>query len=255
MNDALYIAATGMRAQNAQLDSIANNVANASTPNFKRSSLRFGDLVSAAPMPVEGASPAATPAGVLIGSVQHSLTAGELQKVDDPMALAVQGEGFLEVSLADGSTAFSRGGRLSLNAERLLSTADGHPLRQRIHVAPDIRQVEILDDGTVQGLDEQGRSTNLGRLDLTLFAQPAALSPIGDGLWQAGSAAGDARVAQPGEAGAGLLKQGFQEASNVRMLDEIVQLMVAQRAYQMNVRVMQAADEIASLANSLRKGS
>lgn len=251
MNDALYIAATGMKAQTAQLDAIANNVANASTPGFKRSSLRFGDLVSSGINALSETAP--TQAGVKVSATQRSFAPGELRKVDDPMSIAIQGAGFLEVQLPDGTPAFTRGSRLEVNAERLLATSDGLVLSQHIHVPSGVRSLAIGEDGQVRGQDEVGRSTVLGHLDLALFAHPAGLTPIGGGLWQASASSGDAMLAPPGEAGAGRLKQGMQEASNVQLVEEMVQLMVAQRAYEMNVKVMQAADEVASMTNSLRK--
>lgn len=254
MNDALYIAATGMKVQTAQIDSVANNVANASTPGFKRSSLRFGDLMTmpAAPL-IDPDATAAVAAGVKVAAIQRSFAPGELKRTDDAMSVAIQGDGFLEVALPDGSAAFVRGARLGINADRLLSTADGLTLRSQIHVPADVRRVTITDDGQVQGTDDAGRSSVLGRLDLALFANPAGLAPAGDGLWQANARSGDAVLAPAGEAGAGRVKQGYQEASNVQLVEEMVQLMVAQRAYEMSVKVMQAADEVAGMTNNLRK--
>ncbi len=263
MNDALYIAATGMKSQTAQIDTIANNVANASTPAFKRSQLRFGDLMVAAPggtaigasaLVAQDGSPApATPAGVALSGELRSFAAGELRRVDDAMALAIQGDGFLEVTMPDGSAAYTRGGHLELNAERVLSVAGGLALKPRIHVPSDMHQLQIRTDGEVLGIDEQGRSASLGRLDLVGFSRAAGLSAMGDGLWRATPASGDALTAPAGEAGMGRLQQGFQEASNVQLVDEMVQLMAAQRAYEMNVKVIQAADEIAGMTNNLRK--
>jgi len=252
MNDALYIAATGMKAQTSQLDTIANNVANASTPGFKRSSLRFGDLVSTSADQQAGDA-SAVAAGVKISSLQRSFAAGELRRVDDTMSLAIQGDGFIEVQLPDGSPAFTRSTRLQINADRLLTSSDGLILRQHIHVPIDVRSLTIAEDGQVSGRDDAGRTTTLGRLDVAVFASPAALTSIGEGLWRPSAGSGDAVLAPPGEAGAGRLKQGFQEASNVQLVEEMVQLMVAQRAYEMNVKVMQAADEIAGMTNNLRK--
>jgi flagellar basal-body rod protein FlgG len=253
MNDALYIAATGMKAQTAQIDSVANNVANASTPGFKRSSLRFGDLIASSAMaPLQGDA-LSSPAGVKVNAVQRSFTAGELKRTDDVMAVAIQGDGFLEVQLPDGSPAFVRSARLDIGADRLLGTADGLTLRQHIHVPQDIRRIAIGEDGQVQGVDDAGRSTALGRIDVALFSSPAGLTPAGDGLWQASARSGEAVMSPAGEAGAGRLKQGYQETSNVQLVEEMVQLMIAQRAYEMNVKVIQAADEIAGMTNNLRK--
>lgn len=253
MNDALYIAATGMKAQTGQLDSIANNVANASTPGFKRSSVRFGDLVSAEPGVQAEAEKAVVVAGVRIGAVQRSFAAGELRRSEDVMSIAIEGDGFLEVQLPDGGAAFARGARLQVNSDGLLATTDGLVLRQRIHVPGDVRSLLIAEDGQVQGRDDAGRTVALGRIDLAVFASPTALAPMGEGLWRNTAGSGEAMLAPPGEAGAGRVKQGYQEASNVQLVEEMVQLMVAQRAYEMNVKVMQAADEIAGMTNSLRK--
>lgn len=253
MNDALYIAATGMKAQTAQLDSIANNVANASTPGFKRSSLRFGDLMATGlAAPVDG-DLLASPAGVKIANVQRSFAAGELRKTDDTMALAIQGDGFLEVQLPDGSPAFVRSARLEISADRMLTTSEGLQLRQHIHVPTDVQRIAVAEDGQVQGVDDAGRTTSLGRIDVAVFASPSGLNPAGDGLWLASARSGEAVVSAAGEAGAGRLKQGYQESSNVQLVEEMVQLMVAQRAYEMSVKVMQAADEVAGMTNNLRK--
>lgn len=253
MNDALYIAATGMKAQAAQLDLIANNVANVSTPSYKRGSLRFGDLVSSEAVGAVNPEASASLAGVKSMGLSRSFAVGELRRNDDPLSLTIQGDGFLEVQLPDGTAAFSRGGRLEINSERLLATADGLALRQRIHVPADVRTIAIGEDGQVQGRDEAGRSFALGRIDIAMFSNPSGLTSIGDGLWRGSAASGDALVTPAGEAGAGRLKQGFVENSNVQLIEEMIQLMVAQRAYEMNVKVMQTADEISSMTNSLRK--
>jgi flagellar basal-body rod protein FlgG len=169
------------------------------------------------------------------------------------MTVAIQGDGFLEVQLPDGSMAYSRGGKLQVNADHLLATSDGLVLKQRIQVGQDVRQVSIASDGVVTGIDDKARAWNLGRIELALFSNTAGLTPMGDNLYRATPAAGEPLVATPGEAGSGRLLQGFEEASNVKLIDEMVQLMVAQRAYEMNVKVIQAADELAGMANNLRK--
>ena len=261
MNDALYIAATGMKAHTSQLDAIAHNVANVSTPGFKRGTLRFGEMLGTPAAPAgepSGMSPAdaaAGPAGsgVRVTAVQHGFAAGELRRVDDPMALAIQGDGFVELQLPDGGAAYIRSTRLEINADRLLAAAGGLPLHPAIHVPADVVGVAIGEDGQVMGRDAAGRASPLGRIELVLFANASALKEAGDGLWQATTQAGEAVLSPAADASAGRLKQGFQEASNVQLVDEMVQLMVAQRAYEMSVKVLQAADEVAGMANNLRK--
>lgn len=253
MNDALYIAATGMNAQTSQLDAIAHNVSNVSTPGFKRSSVRFGDLISTAQPNAGADSASSTYAGVRVSGMQRSFVTGELRRVDDPMSIAIQGDGFLEVQLPDGGTAFVRSAKLEVNADRLLATADGLPLRPSIHIPADMTALTLGEDGQVSGRDASGRSSALGRIDLAVFANPSALAPLSDGVWQSTFRSGEAVATPAAEAGAGRIKQGYLEASNVQLVDEMVLLMVAQRAYEMSVKVMQAADEIAGMTNNLRK--
>jgi flagellar basal-body rod protein FlgG len=258
MNDALYIAATGMQAQQTQVNVIANNVANVNTAGFKRSSVNFHDLVHTQALATSAETELARPgtltgAGVAIGTVAKQFAAGDLKQTGSPMDVAVQGNGFIEVLLSDGSTGYSRGGTLHVNADNLLATAEGYVLKQRIQMPADARNLSIGNDGQVTANDGKSRDWSLGRIDLVTFANPSALTAMGDNIYRAPPQAGDALVATPGEGGAGRLMQGQLEASNVKLIDEMVQLMVAQRAYEMNVKVIQAADDIAGLTNNLRK--
>lgn len=257
MNDAMYIAATGMQAQQTQITVIANNVANVNTSGFKRSSVSFHDLVNTeAAVPLDSAPSRAAlhaSAGVAAGAATRQFAAGDLKHTGNPLDVAIQGSGFIEVLLADGSTGYSRGGTLHVNADNLLATAEGHVLKQRIQMPADARSFAIAADGQVTATDGQSKEWSLGRIDLVTFANPAALAAMGDNVYRLSAEAGDALVATPGEAGAGRLVQGQVESSNVKLTDEMVQLMVAQRAYEMNVKVIQAADEIAGMTNNLRK--
>jgi flagellar basal-body rod protein FlgG len=257
MNDAMYIAATGMQAQQTQLTVIANNVANVNTSGFKRSSVSFHDLVNTeAAAPLDSAPARATlhaSAGVAAGTAIRQFAVGDLKHTGNPLDVAIQGSGFIEVLLADGSTAYSRGGTLHVNADNLLATAEGHVLKQRIQMPADARSFAIAADGQVTATDGLSKEWSLGRIDLVTFANPSALTAMGDNVYRSSAEAGDALVAAPGEGGAGRLVQGQVESSNVKLTDEMVQLMVAQRAYEMNVKVIQAADEIAGMTNNLRK--
>lgn len=258
MNDALAIAATGMQAHQSTLTSVANNVANVNTAGYKRSKTTFQELMVATSLSnvasdAQATPGHATPAGVAVAQASKSFEQGELRANSDPMTLAIQGAGFLELALADGKTALWRGGRLTVNSDRLLASSEGIALKQHIQVDPDIKSISVASDGTVTGRSDAGRDTLLGRLDLVQVAQPEALIALGGGLYQAPAAAGEPLVSNPGEAGAGWLRQGFEEASNVRLVDEMVQLMVAQRAYEMSVKTLQAADEFAGMANNLRR--
>jgi len=260
MNDALYIAATGMGAQQASVDTIANNLANVSTPGFKRSAVNFQDLMryeSVAGAPVQsgmGSFGAGKAQGVGIANTLKYFGAGELRQTEVPMDLAIRGEGFLEVQLPDGTPAFTRGGALSVNKEGLLATADGHVLRPAVHVGRDIKNMVISPSGVVTATDANtGRALELGRLELVSFANPSGLESLGGKAYRATEASGDALHLRAAEAGAGSFAQGFVEASNVKLVDEMVTLMVAQRAYEMNVKVIQAADDMLGMSNNLKR--
>ncbi|HSW06353.1 flagellar basal-body rod protein FlgG [Aquabacterium sp.] len=260
MNDALYIAATGMQAHQAQIDAVANNVANVNTPGFKRVKVSFHDVVNRA-----GGTETATAAtsaranGVLDGTGVSSATLsrqfdpGEIKRTDNPMDIAVHGAGFIELTAVDGSLAYTRGGALQVNADGYLATSEGLVLKQRIHVPAEVRTLTISQDGEVLGSDGKSKERALGRIDLVTFANPQALQSLGGNVYRATPEAGDPLSAIAGEGGAGRLMQGQLEQSNVKLIDEMVQMMVAQRAYEMNVKVIQAADEIAGLTNNMRK--
>lgn len=258
MNDAMYIAATGMQAQQTHVNVIANNVANVSTLGFKRSRVNFQDLVQRE-TPVNGRdgddirSPGLNPLGVTVGAIVKQFSAGDIRRTDNPMDIAIQGEGFLEVLQSSGDVAYVRGGSLNVNADGLLATAEGFVLKQRIQVPANTRTLTITEDGQVSAIDANGKDWQLGRLELVTFANPQGLAALGDSAYQATRAAGEPLTAVPGDAGAGRIAQGQLESSNVKLVDEMVQLMLAQRAYEMSVKVVQAADELAGMTNGLRK--
>ena len=260
MNDALYIAATGLQAQQLNVDTIANNLANVNTSGFKAGRVSFRDLVSqglpAATVTPGGLVPLSSSlsAGVTASGVLRSMTSGELKQTSNPMDLAIQGEGWLEVQLADGSSAFTRGGTLQVNADGLLATADGNPLKPGIAVSGHGAQIVIGADGTVSERSSSGNdSVNIGRIELARFADASSLEPVGNGIYRATEKSGDASFGRGGLDGFGSLAQGFAESSNVRLVDEMVNLMVAQRAYEMSTKVIQAADEMLAMSNNLRR--
>jgi flagellar basal-body rod protein FlgG len=259
MNDALYIAATGMQTQKLNVDTIANNMANATTPGFKRGRVNFQDLMyrDALSAPAQGVDPGSAAllqgSGVGVATLLKSFEAAELKTTDNPMDLAIRGDGFLEIQLDDGSTAYWRGGSVKVTPEGWLATSEGHLLKPQIQVGRNGESWSIAGDGRVLGQDKHGKSVELGRLDLHLFASTQALKPLGGNLYQATEGTGESTLARAGADGAGSLVQGAQEQSNVKLVDEMVNLMMAQRAYEMNVKVIQAADEMLGMSNNLRK--
>ena len=265
MFDALYIGATGMQAQQFNVETIANNLANATTAGFKKGRVGFSDLMGressrlAPPSSDEmggGVLGAAQRlgAGVAISNLSKVFDSGELRKTEAPLDIAITGDGFLEVTMPDGASAYTRGGSLRVNREGLLGTQAGHPLHPAIAIPENVQSFVIGPDGRVHvRLPNQTGSVEVGQLQLVRFTAAARLHSKGDNLYNATEGSGEPIAVRPGEDGAGTLAQGFLEGSNVKMVDEMVSLMLAQRAYEASVKVVQAADEMLGLVNNLRK--
>lgn len=260
MNDSLYIAATGMQAQQLNVDTIANNLVNVNTAGFKAGRVNFMDLVYRELVRAGAVADSATAhglgsgTGVGVASLAKLFAQGDLKRTDVPLDLAIQGSGFFEVTLADGTQAYTRGGSMQVNRDGYLVSADGYLLKPSVRVGSDFKQIQVSADGKVTAL-ASGSSTpsEVGRLELANFANPAGLVALGQNLYKPSEASGDAVYVKPGEDGAGSIAQGFVESSNVKMVDEMVNLMVAQRAYEMSVKVIQALDEMLAMSNNLRK--
>jgi flagellar basal-body rod protein FlgG len=260
MNDALYIAATGMHMQQKSVDAIANNLANVNTPGFKKSRVNFEDLVyrdlngmaAAVDSPAAGARLQGS--GVAVATIAKLFDQGELKKTDRPLDLSIRGEGFIEVAVADGAPAYTRGGTLQVDKDGFLASASGHQLRPAIQVGTDVREIAIEADGRVlTRAGEQSPWMEVGRIELVRFADATGLAGLGQNLYRASERSGEAMPGQPGEDGYGVLVQGHAEASNVNLVEEMVNLMVAQRAYESSVKVLQASDEMLAMSNNLRK--
>ncbi len=257
MNDALFIAATGMQTQQTNVDTIANNIVNANTPAFKRSSVSFTDMVAVQPRAAGAARQEGllgpvqvTGIGVGLARVGRAFEAGDLKKTDSPYDIAVRGDGFISVSMADGSKAVTRGGSLKVNADGMLATQAGVVLKPGISIPEGASSLAIGADGRVQvTLPNQAAPQDVGQLELVRFANPEQLNPLGDNLYAVTDGAGEMMSAD----GAGTVEQGYLEGSNVKMVDEMVNLMLAQRAYDASVKVIQASDEMLAAANNLRR--
>ncbi|HYD51300.1 MAG TPA: flagellar basal-body rod protein FlgG [Gemmatimonadaceae bacterium] len=255
----MHIAATGMQAQQQSVDTIANNLANVNTVGFKKSRVTFADLVSqqAALAGADGpplAAPVQVGAGVGISSVAKLFDAGDMKQTGSAFDIAIQGDGFLEVELADGTRGYSRGGTLKVNADGVLVDAAGNALRPGITVPNDATALVIERDGRVRiSVADQAPPIEAGQLELVRFPNPGGLVATGTGVYRASDASGEAISGRAGADGIGTVTQGFLEGSNVRMVDEMVSLMVAQRAYEANVKVIQASDEMLGMINALRK--
>jgi flagellar basal-body rod protein FlgG len=257
---ALYSAATGMQAQQKNLEVIANNLANVNTTGFKRSRAEFQDLLyqSEKPPGADQGNGNLSPSGVQIGhgsrlvSTTKLFTTGELTNTGDKYNVAITGDGFFEVNLPDGTRAFTRDGALKLDSTGNWVTTDGGRLGSGFQaVPPGTTEINITTDGRVS-LKGPGVEQNFN-VQLFRFANPAGLVPLGGNLYREGLASGQAEVGDPNANGFGGLAQGFLEMSNVKVVDEMVNMIVAQRAYEVNSKAVQSADEMMGIANSLRR--
>ncbi|MDN8618005.1 flagellar basal-body rod protein FlgG [Variovorax ginsengisoli] len=262
MFDALYISATGMQAQQLNVDTIANNLANVNTSGFKKSKVGFSDLMvreAARQLPTQESAGVLGAekrlgAGVGVSGVSKLFDMGELKKTESAYDIAIQGQGFLEVTMPDGSSAFTRGGTFKINRDGLLATASGYPLKPNLAI-PDNAQSLVIDaDGQVSvQVAGEAKAVELGQFDLVRFTNPSGLLAQGNGLYRSSSESGEAISAKPAADGMGSLAQGFLEGSNVKLNEEMIGLMVAQRVYEANVKVMQASDEMLGMVNGLRR--
>jgi len=239
---ALSIAASGGRALLQQMDLLAANLANAQTVGFKRS------RAMAATLPGMD--------GVQLQPAEMLFEAGKLQATQRELDLAIEGEGFLRVSMPDQSIAFTRAGNLSLDAEGNLRTSDGYLVDPPVQVPPGFTKLVIDPTGLVQGFDPESPDElqPVGQIELSKFANPAGLQAVGSNLFRATDAAGEQLDGRPGE-GLGVIRQGHLEQSNVDPMRELAELVKLQRAFELNNRVIQAADEILQSVNNLRRKS
>lgn len=256
----LATAASGMEAQQTKLDVTANNIANVSTNGFKKGRAEFADLMyqelRPAGAPTAGGATAPGPTEVGLGTrlagTSRSLAQGELHQTGGSLDLAIEGHGFLPVTLPGGQTAYTRNGALGLSAEGRLVTADGHAVGE-ITVPPDAQAVTISADGKVSArLPNEAQPVELGQLQLATFANPGGLAAEGGTLFRETAASGAAVLGPPGEGGAGSLRQGMLEVSNVNVVEEMIDLISGQRAYEINSRVIRAADEMLGQTAQLR---
>jgi flagellar basal-body rod protein FlgG len=255
MSGALEIAAVGLRAQQRALEAIAGNVSNINTPAYKRSDLRFAELVAGPAVGLRLAADAGQSgvAGVAEWSRPMVDQQGKLKSTGNAFDIAVDGAGFIELMGPAGRTLLWRGGTLRVLDDGLLATADGLALKAAITVPRDAAAIRVERDGTVYAASSaDGGESEIGRIDLVKLEEGAAIERRGRGVYAAGDDA-ELAVAPAGEEGLGHIVQGSLERSNVDLNEEMVGLLVTQRAYAANAQVIRAVDEFLSLANGLRR--
>jgi len=256
---AFSTAATGMTAQQTMVDVIANNLANVNTTGFKRSQLNFQNLlyVTMEEPGTEIASGINSPSGIEIGSgVRVASTikvfsAGELESTGRSLDIAITGDGFLQVTMPNGELRYTRDGSLMTNANGELVTSNGYTIEPAISVPIDATSVSIEKDGGVNITDSSGSQSVAGTIQLARFPNPSGLSNEGSNLMAENEASGTPTTGAPGENGFGTIQAGFLEKSNVQMVTELVNLITAQRAYEINSRAIKAGDDMLRTANGI----
>jgi flagellar basal-body rod protein FlgG len=260
MNLSLYSAATGMEAQQLNLNNIANNLANVNTVGFKRSKIEFQDLLYQKPKNAgsESGGGNLVPTGIEIGNgsrvaaTSKDFTQGQLTNTGAQLDLAIQGDGFFEVQRPDGTTGYTRDGSFKVNASGQVVTTDGEPVLSGFQAVPaGTTNISISQGGQVTYQTAAGNTTF--QLTLARFANPSGLNSLGGNLYSENAASGPAETGQPNAQGFGSVMQGYTETSNVNIVEEMVNLIVAQRAYEVNSKAIQASDEMLQNINQLKR--
>jgi flagellar basal-body rod protein FlgG len=259
----MYSAASGMTAQQLNVDNIANNLANANTTGYKARRAQFQDLLyqSIVQPGVNAGQQTTVPAGLQLGlgtrasSNEMILTQGTFSQTDNPLDVAIQGNGFFQVRLTTGNLAYTRDGSFQMDKNGVIVDASGNPLEPQITLPANAQSVTIAPDGTVSYITPgQTAAQQAGQIQLAAFQNPAGLNSIGKNLYQPTDASGDPTVGVPGGTeGLGSLMQGYTEQSNVSIVDEFINMIVAQRAYEANSKVVKAADEMYQQVNNLKQ--
>ncbi|MEQ6884812.1 flagellar basal-body rod protein FlgG [Salicola sp. Rm-C-2C1-2] len=253
MHPALWVSKTGLAAQDKQLSTISNNLANVNTTGFKRDRANFQDLMYQTERQPGGLSSQNTelPSGLQLGtgvrvaatSKEH--TQGDMKVTDQSLDMAIDGEGFFRVLKPDGEVAYTRNGEFQLNSEGTIVTPNGNPLEPNINVPENATSITVGRDGTVSAkIANQPEPQQLGQIDLANFVNPQGLQAVGSNLYQETAASGDPLVGEAGVDGIGTIEQGMLEGSNVEVVEEMVNMITTQRAYEMNSKVVSTSDQM-----------
>ncbi len=258
----LYTGATGMTAQQLQIDVVSNNIANVNTIGYKKGRAEFADLMYQS-MQYAGASTSTTtmsPTGMDVGlgvrptAIAKMFTQGNFKETGNDLDAVITGNGFFSVQLPDGTTAYTRNGSFKLDGNGTVVNADGYPLTPQLVIPPDAMKVSIGVDGTVS-VQQPGQTTmqQIGQIQTTNFVNPAGLHALGDNNYINTTASGDPIQGTPGLNGLGQLKQGFVEMSNVQLVEEMTELITGQRAYEANSKSILTSDEMLGIVNQLKR--
>lgn len=261
MIKALYSAGSGMTAQQMSIDNIANNLANANTTGFKARRTQFQDLLYQSFLQPGAAAGSQTvvPSGLQLGLGTRPsansivFTQGNFTETDNPLDIVIQGKGFFQIKRPDGSTAYTRNGNFQVDKDGNIVTALGDPIEPQITLPAQAQSITIASDGTVSYTQPgQSAATVAGQIQLANFTNPGGLNSVGNGLFTPTDASGDPIVGNPGgQDGLGTLQQGYLESSNVSVVEEFINMIGSQRAYEANSKVVKAADEMYQQVNNV----
>jgi flagellar basal-body rod protein FlgG len=257
---ALWTSASGMEAQQMNLDVIANNLANVNTTGFKKANVQFQEMMydTAEAPGASSTDSSTTPTGIQVGygskpvATERNFSQGSLQQTGNTYDLAIQGTGFFKLTLPDGSNAYTRDGSFLVNADGQIVTSQGYLLTGAGQIDPKATNVTVGSDGTISAVIN-GTTAKIAPITISNFPNPEGLSSQGSNLYLATDAAGTAIDGQtPGTNGLGTLAQGYTETSNVQVVEEMVNMIQAQRAYEINSKAIQASDDMMQMANNMR---
>lgn len=260
MLGALYSASTGMIGMQLQVDTTSNNIANVNTIGYKKQRAEFSDLFYQA-MKYAGTSTSqstVSPTGIEVGlgvrpiAIAKHFSQGNPKETDNQLDLAITGRGFFQIELGDGSTAYTRSGSFKLDHEGNIVNSDGYKLIPNIAVPEDASSISVSEDGLISAV--QGNATNtIGQIEMSVFVNPAGLHALGSNLYVQTEASGEAINGAPKGVGFGAIRQGFIELSNVKLVEEMTDLIIGQRAYEANSKTIQTADSMLQTINSLKR--
>lgn len=257
----LYTAATGMNSMQHQIDVTSNNIANVNTSGFKQDRAEFQDLMYETLNYTAGRTSQTTvnPTGIDVGlgvrisGIQKNFTQGDLELTSNPLDLAIEGKGFFQITLPSGETAYTRNGSFKVNSEGTIVNGNGYPLNPEIVIPDNVTDISVANDGTVTALDPAtGQSVDLGQILIADFINPAGLIPLGESMFMESEASGAVQEGVPTEAQFGSIQQGMVESSNVKLVNEMVDLITAQRAYEANSKAITTTDSMLDTVNRLK---
>jgi flagellar basal-body rod protein FlgG len=249
----LWIAKTGLDAQQTRMDVISNNLANANTTGFKSSRASFQDLMyqNRSQPGAQTTEQTQSPSGLMLGTgvrvvgTEKLFTQGSVSQTGNSLDVAIQGRGFIQVSMPDGTTAYTRDGAMQTDANGQLVTSDGYPIEPAVTLPPNVQSITIGTDGTISATTNGSTTAvQVGSLQLADFVNSAGLQPMGDNLYQETASSGAPQTGQPGLNGMGTLLQGSLESSNVNVVEEMVNMIETQRTYEMNSKAISSSDQM-----------